>query len=109
ALKRLEIARVLATDPDLVLFDEVAGGLDPEETETMVDLIEDIGNRGMTVFLIDHVMRALMTVSDRVLVLNNGSLIAGGTPTEIQNDPSVVEAYLGEQSNRSTETGSGAV
>jgi branched-chain amino acid transport system ATP-binding protein len=95
-LKRLEIARVLATDPELVLFDEVAGGLDPEETEDIVDLIGDIKDEGKTVFLIDHVMRALMSVSERVMVLNNGRLIAEGTPDEIQNDDEVVEAYLGE-------------
>ncbi|KOX95448.1 MULTISPECIES: ABC transporter ATP-binding protein [Halorubrum] len=99
-LKRLEIARVLATDPEIVLFDEVAGGLDPEETEDIVDLIGDIKDEGKTVFLIDHVMRALMTVSERVMVLNNGSLIAEGTPDEIQNNNEVIEAYLGEHANK---------
>jgi branched-chain amino acid transport system ATP-binding protein len=98
-LKRLEIARVLATDPEIVLFDEVAGGLDPEETEDIVDLIGDIKQEGKTVFLIDHVMRALMTVSERVMVLNNGRLIAEGTPDQIQNDDEVIEAYLGENAN----------
>jgi len=95
ALKRLEIARVLATDPDVLLFDEVAGGLDGEETEEIVGLIRDIQARGKTVFLIDHVMRALMSVSDRVFVLDNGGLIATGTPEEIQSNRRVVEAYLG--------------
>lgn len=100
ALKRLEIARVLATDPEILLFDEVAGGLDTEETEEIVELIGDIKARGKTVFLIDHVMRALLSVSDRVMVLDGGSLIATGTPEEIQNDRTVIEAYLGESGTR---------
>ncbi|MFB6269637.1 MAG: ABC transporter ATP-binding protein [Halobacterium sp.] len=97
ALKRLEIARTLATDPDVLLFDEVAGGLDTEETEEIVELIGDIADRGKTVFLIDHVMRALMSVSERVFVLDNAQLIATGTPEEIQNNQRVIEAYLGEE------------
>ena len=97
ALKRLEIARVLATDPDVLLLDEVAGGLDAEETSAIIDLIREIGDRGKTVFLIDHVMRALMSVSDRVLVLDNGELIASGEPEEIQQNQRVISAYLGER------------
>ncbi|WP_313696317.1 ABC transporter ATP-binding protein [Halorarum halobium] len=100
ALKRLEIARVLATDPEVLLLDEVAGGLDTEETEEIVDLIREIRDRGTTVFLIDHVMRALMSVSERVFVLDKGELIAEGTPEEIQNDEHVIEAYLGESAAR---------
>ena len=99
-LKRLEIARVLATDPEMVLFDEVAGGLDLEETEDIIDLIGDIKAEGTTVFLIDHVMRALMSVSERIMVLNNGRLIAEGTPDEIQNDDEVIKAYLGQNANK---------
>jgi branched-chain amino acid transport system ATP-binding protein len=97
ALKRLEIARALATDPEVLLFDEVAGGLDTEETEDIVELIGDIADTGKTVFLIDHVMRALMSVSERVFVLDNAQLIATGTPEEIQNNQRVIEAYLGEE------------
>lgn len=100
ALKRLEIARVLATDPDVMLFDEVAGGLDTDETEAIVDLIGDIKESGKTIFLIDHVMQALMSVSERVFVLDNGQLIARGSPEEIQNNQRVIEAYLGTSAGR---------
>ncbi|NIC00833.1 ABC transporter ATP-binding protein [Halobacterium sp. R2-5] len=108
ALKRLEIARTLATDPEVLLFDEVAGGLDTEETEAIVGLIRDIADRGKTVFLIDHVMRALMSVSDRVLVLDNANLIATGTPDEIQNNQRVIEAYLGENAGDAIDDGASA-
>ncbi|MFC6725817.1 ABC transporter ATP-binding protein [Halobium palmae] len=105
-LKRLEIARVLATDPKILLFDEVAGGLDPEETEEIVDLIGDINERGQTVFLIDHVMRALMKVSHRVMVLDRGKLIAEGTPAEIQSNEQVIDAYLGESARSDSDSAS---
>lgn len=108
ALKRLEIARVLATDPEVLLFDEVAGGLDPEETEQIVELIREVADRGRTIFLIDHVMRALMSVSERVFVLHNGSVLAEGTPEEIQNDEMVIEAYLGERARNGDDAVSAA-
>lgn len=95
-LKRLEIARALATDPDVVLFDEIAGGLDPGETDEIVELLGELSDRGMTILLVDHVMRAVMSASDRVLVLDSGELVARGTPREIQTDQRVVKAYLGQ-------------
>ncbi|MBW7886184.1 MAG: ATP-binding cassette domain-containing protein, partial [Caldilineaceae bacterium] len=96
ALKRLELARALATQPRLLLLDEVMAGLTPTESASIVALIQQIRAEGMTVLLIEHVMKAIMSLSDRVVVLHHGEVIAAGAPAAVVSDPRVVEAYLGE-------------
>jgi branched-chain amino acid transport system ATP-binding protein len=95
--KRLELARALATQPRLLLLDEVMAGLTPSESAAMVDLIRQVRGRGITVFVIEHVMQAIMTLSDRIAVLHHGQLIAIGEPRNIAGDQKVIEAYLGEE------------
>ena len=94
--KRLELARALAAHPHLLLLDEVLAGLNPSEIATMVEIIRNIRDQGVTIIMIEHVMHATMQVSDRLVVLDYGRQIAEGTPQEIANDPQVIEAYLGD-------------
>lgn len=94
--KRLEVARVLATGPKLLLLDEVMGGLNPAESEEIIQLILDIRKRGLTQMVIEHDMKAIMRISDRIVVLNSGEKLAEGTPEEIVANQDVVDAYLGE-------------
>lgn len=95
ARKRLELARALATNPQLLLLDEVMAGLNPTEIDQIVKVIKGIRDTGVTIFLIEHVMKAVVNLSDRTYVLNDGKLIAHGTPNAIASDETVIEAYLG--------------
>jgi branched-chain amino acid transport system ATP-binding protein len=95
--KRLEVARALATAPQLLLLDEVMAGLRPTETDRMVAILREINATGMTILLIEHVMRAVMALADRVLVLHHGAAIALGKPADVTREPAVIESYLGAE------------
>jgi branched-chain amino acid transport system ATP-binding protein len=95
--KRLEVARALATQPKLLLLDEVMAGLRPTEVDQMVRVLLDLNKRGLTILLIEHVMRAVMALSGNIIVLHHGELISRGTPEQIAKDPKVLECYLGEE------------
>ncbi len=99
ALKRLEIARALAAEPKLLLLDEPAAGLNQTEAHEIDTLIRELASGGMTVVLVEHNMRLVMEVSDRVLVLERGARLAEGTPAEVARDPRVIEAYLGVETD----------
>lgn len=94
-LKKLELARALATDPQVLLIDEVMGGLTLTEANEMMEIIKQIKESGISIIMIEHVMKAVMGVSDRMVVLNYGEIIARGTAKEISENPLVIEAYLG--------------
>lgn len=94
--KKLEIARALATQPELLLLDESFAGLNHSELNDSIEIIKNIKARGITIMIIEHHMKVIMSISDRIVVINYGQRIAEGTPQEIRNNPMVVEAYLGE-------------
>ena len=94
--KRLEVARAMATKPELLLLDELMAGLNPTEVAEAMELVTRIRDRGITIFMIEHVMKAIMNVCNRIIVLNYGEKIAEGTPQEIATSKMVVEVYLGE-------------
>jgi branched-chain amino acid transport system ATP-binding protein len=94
--KRLEISKALALEPSFLLLDEVVAGLNPTEADRTVELILKLKGQGMTILIVEHIMRVIMNISDQLVVLNFGEKIAGGIPTEVSRDPLVVQAYLGE-------------
>jgi len=94
--KRLEIARALATRPQLILLDETAAGLNPAELDQAIELIKKIREQGITVLIVEHIMKVIMSISDRIHAINYGQTIGEGTPQEVANNKAVIEAYLGE-------------
>lgn len=99
-LKFLELARALATQPSLLLLDEVLAGLNPSEIDQSIEMIQKIHARGITILIVEHVVRAVMALSARLVVLDQGKVISEGDPEQVMSDPSVVTAYLGDRNRR---------
>lgn len=99
-LKRLDLARALASNPKLILLDELGAGLTPNELDDLIILIRRIRDSGITIVIVEHLMKVIMTICDRMVVLNHGEKIAQGAPNEIAEDPGVIDAYLGLDSTR---------
>jgi len=97
--KRMELAKAIATEPDILLLDEVTAGVNPTEHPVFMKLVTDIRDNGITVVIIEHVMRVIMNISDRMYVLNQGKLIAEGLPADIAKNPQVIKSYFGEKRN----------
>jgi len=94
--KRLEVAKALATDPKIILLDEAMAGLRPTETDEMIELVRQISKQGIALLLVEHVMRVIMSLADRIVVIHHGEKIAEGEPKQIVKDKAVIDAYLGE-------------
>jgi len=95
--RRLELARALATEPQIILLDEIMAGLTPAEIEEALKLLYEVNRRGISIFMVEHIMKAVMTISTRIIVLNYGQKIAEGSPKEMAENPEVIKAYLGDR------------
>ncbi len=96
-LKRMEIARALATEPELLLLDEVMAGLNPTERMELLNTMHTVKDTGVSIVIIEHIMKVIMSLADRAYVLNQGNLISQGTPEQVMEDPEVIKSYIGEK------------